>query len=91
MGTSDGVPDELAIVWSQTCEELAAVQFDVWAADSPDNRDESENWSPLPTEGDAEEDLYAANTPPSWMLAAVQAVGGRPVAEDGSISNSEEN
>ena len=76
VGISDGVPDELAIVWSQTREELAALQFDVWAADSLDDRDESEDWSPLPAEDDAEEDLYAANTPPSWMLAAVH--GSRP-------------
>lgn len=91
MGASDSVPDELAIVWSQTREELAAVEFDVWAADSPDNRDESEDWSPLPAEDDAEEDLYAANTPPSWMLAAVRAMDLDPVAEDHSGSSSQEN
>ena len=89
--TSDGSPEQLALLWNRTREELATLQFDDWASDLLEETDEPDG-SPLPLAKDeAGEDAYAANLPPSWMLAAVQAVGGRPGTEDGSISGPEEN
>jgi len=91
VGTSDRLPAQLAVVWSRTREELAAWQFDDWTADSLDEGDGADESPPFPPEDHADEDAFGANTPPSWMLAAVRAVAGGPGAEDGGRSNPEEN
>lgn len=80
---------ELALLWSRTQEELAALQFDDWAADLLGEQGEASGHPAefpaedrLPAEEELDEDLLVANVPPSWMLAAVRAGSGVPGTED---------
>ena len=68
---SDDRSERLAVLWSQTREELASVEFD-----------DSAELPPLPAEDAADEDVYATNVSPSWMLAAVLAADGRSMPEE---------
>jgi len=89
--SSEGSPEQLAVIWSRTREEWAALPWDDWAADLSAGAGEPDGSPAPPAEGAADEDALAANLPPSWMLAAVQSFGGRTDTEDGSISGPEEN
>jgi hypothetical protein len=90
-------PRELALLWSRTREELAALQLDGWAADLPGEGEAPDEQAPFPAEDQVpgedqlDEDPLAANVPPSWMLAAVRAGSGGPGAEDYGNSDPEEN
>jgi len=90
-------PRELAVLWSRTREELAALQLDGWATDLPEQDEVSDEPPLLPPEDQVadddrlDEDLLAANVPPSWMLAAVRAGSGGPGTEDYGNSIPEEN
>jgi hypothetical protein len=97
VGTPNGCSEELALLWSRTREELAALEHDDWAAGLPDEGEVSDEFRPFSSEdqvlaeGQAEEDALAANVPPSWMLAAVRADAGSPSAEGYGLSTPEEN
>lgn len=93
--TLGGRADQLAVLWSRTRDELAALPLDDWAADSLEEGEPSDELPLLPADEDADEEVdengLAANTPPSWMLAAVRAVSGSSEAEDFGTSGPEEN
>lgn len=88
----------LALLWSRTAEELAALQLDDdWGDDSAaDGSGEDDGWSETPwppsdVPPDPYEDAFASNAPPSWLLAAVQAVAGGSETEDDGDSSLGEN
>jgi len=78
--------DQLAVLWSRTQEELAALESDVWDADAAaEPADDVEGWdeSPLLLAADSpDEDVAASNAPPSWLLAAVESAAGNSSPEE---------
>ena len=91
IGTSESLAEKLAVLWSQAREELAGMQFDDWVAGFSEDRDESDELLPPPREDEADEDAYDANTPPSWMPAAVRAVNQGPGAGGHGATSPKEN
>ena len=91
IGSSERSARQLAVLWSQTREELAAMQLDDWVVDLHDNLDQSDELLPLPQDAEPDDDAYAANVPPSWMLAAVRAIDRGPGGEDDGNSIPREN
>ena len=89
--TSDGRSEQLAVLWSRTLEELASVEFADWAVDLRGELDDSAELPLLSAEDEANQDVYVANAPPSWMLAAVCAADGGLGAGDHGNSGPEEN
>jgi len=81
----------LAVLWSRTRENLAALQLDQWAAGLPEEDDPTEEPASFFAEDCPEEDLLAANVPPTWMMAAVRAAPGGPGAENYGPSSPQEN
>jgi hypothetical protein len=91
IGMPGSRPDQLAVLWSRTREELADLQVDDRVADFPDEGDVANELSPSLGEDQPGEDTFATNIPPSWVLAAVQAVAGDAGAEGYRSSSPEEN
>jgi len=83
-------PDELAIAWSRTGEELALLQLDDRMVDSPDETETAEEFPSYLAEEPPGGGAFVSNVPPSWLLAAVQAVSGEGGAGDHRGSGPEE-
>jgi hypothetical protein len=66
----------LARAWSQTREELAALELDPWGTGAPEEEDPLDEFDPSLVEDPAAEEPLTENLPPSWMLAAVRTGAG---------------
>ncbi len=84
-------PDELAIAWSRTGEELSLLQPDDRLPNSPDEGEIAEELPLYLAEDQPGEDAFASNAPPSWLIAAVQASASGAGAEAAGDSSFEEN
>lgn len=93
---SDSPPQQLALLWSRTREELAILLNDYWVSGSADNGESFEvSWSSTEDEADPDlltaDDTLAVNDPPTWMLAAVRAGFGDTATGGYGPSNPQEN
>ena len=65
--------EQLAVAWSETGEQLAALDVDAWPAEADEPGEVAEVLSDADAAADDESELA-----PSWMLAAVADLSGAP-------------